>query len=323
VTASASERIAAELSRRIESGELDPGDLLPSARQITRDWHVAIATATKVHAILRDSGLAETLPGVGVVVRRPKAAARPSSGNTIRVGVIVSTAIAIADAEGLDSVTMRRLAVELGTAPMSLYGHVVDKDDLLLKMLDTAMAEWRPPERGDAGWRDCLEAAARGLWQAFRRHPWLASALSLTRPAAVSGGIGWTEWILDALTDAVPDLTTRFDIYLTLFTFVRGTAINLEAESAATALTGLDADQWMDTQLPTLRAIANQSGHPHFTELVNNPYDFSLDRIFEQGLRYLLNGLAAELDARSRRLISTGRTPSATHSPPNRLTSRG
>jgi DNA-binding transcriptional regulator YhcF (GntR family) len=295
VTASASERIAGELRRRIESGELDQGDLLPSARQITRDWHVAVATATRAHAILRDAGLAETLPGVGVVVRRGKAAARPTPGNTVRAGVIVATAIAIADAEGLDSVSMRRLAVELGTAPMSLYGHVVDKDDLLLKMLDTAMAEWRPPERGDAGWRDCLEAAARGLWQAFRRHPWLASALSLTRPAAVPGGIGWTEWVLDALADPVPDLTTRFDIHMTLFTFVRGTAVNLEAESAAAAITGLDADQWMDTQLPTLRAIAEQSDHPHFTELVNTPYDLSLDRIFEQGLRYLLTGLAAEL----------------------------
>ncbi len=296
MTTSASEHIADELRGRIESGELGPGELLPSARQITRDWHVAIATATRAHAILRDAGLAETRPGVGVIVRRLKPAPPPTSQSTVRAGVIVATAVAIADAEGLDSVSMRRLAVELGTAPMSLYGHVADKDDLLLKMLDATMAEWRPPERGDAGWRDCLEAAARGLWQAFRRHPWLASALSLTRPAAVSGGIGWTEWILDALTDAVPDLTTRFDIYLTLFTFVRGTAINLEAESAATALTGLDADQWMDTQLPTLRAIADQSGHPHFTELVNNPYDFSLDRIFEQGLRYLLNGLAAELD---------------------------
>jgi DNA-binding transcriptional regulator YhcF (GntR family) len=296
--ASASERIAGELRGRIESGELAPGELLPSARQITRDWHVAIATATKAHAILRDCGLAETLPGVGVVVRRPKSASRATRGSMIRAGVIVATAIAIADAEGLESVSMRRLAVELGTAPMSLYGHIADKDDLLLKMLDDTMAEWRPPERGDASWRDCLEAAARGLWQAFRRHPWLASALSLTRPAAVPGGIGWTEWVLDALAEPVPDLTTRFDIHMTLFTYVRGVAINLEAESAATAITGLDADQWMDTQLPTLRAIADEGDHPHFTELVNTPYDFSLDRIFDQGLRYLLNGLAAELDSR-------------------------
>lgn len=295
---SASERITAELRERIEAGELTPGDLLPSARQITKDWHVAIATATRVHAALRDAGLAETLPGVGVVVRRPqtsrpKTISRPSGSP--QADVIVATAVAIADSEGLDAVSMRRLAVELDTAATSLYRHVTDKEQLLLRMLDAAMGEWRAPARDDAGWRECLEAAARGLWQQFRRHPWLASALSLTRPAIVPGGIGWTEWVLDALADHVPDLTTRFDIHLTLFSFVRGTAIDLEAESAATAVTGLDADEWMDTQLPALRAIAETTNYQHFAELVRHPYDFSLDRILDRGLGYLLDGLSAEI----------------------------
>ena len=102
--------------------------------------------------------------------------------------------------------------------------------------------------------------------------------------------------MLDALADQVPDLTARFDIHLTLFGFVRSAAIDLEAESAATAVTGLDADEWMDTQLPALRAIAATTGHPHFMELLQHPYDFSLDRIFERGLRYFLDGLSAEID---------------------------
>src|SRR3954451_15484145 len=182
MTTSASEHIADELRGRIESGELGPGELLPSARQITRDWHVAIATATRAHAILRDAGLAETRPGVGVIVRRLKPAPRPTSQSTVQAGVIVPTAVAIADAEGLDSVSMRRLAVELGTAPLSLYGHVGDKEEPLLTMRETTMAEPRPPERVDAGWRDCREAAAGGLCQTFRRHPWLAGAVSPTRP---------------------------------------------------------------------------------------------------------------------------------------------
>jgi len=77
--------------------------------------------------------------------------------------VVVATAIAIADTEGMDGVSMRRLAVELDLAPMSLYRYVSDKDDLRTKMLDAALAQWKPPERGDAGWRECLEAAGRGL----------------------------------------------------------------------------------------------------------------------------------------------------------------
>ena len=308
MNSSVSERIVDELRGRIRSGELAAGDLLPSARQITRDWHVAIATAPRVHAALRDEGLAETLPGGGVVVRRPKTASR--TRRSPRGDVIVATAITIADSEGLDAVSMRRLAVELDTAAMSLYGHVADKEQLLLRMLDVAMGEWRAPERADADWRDCLEAAARGLWQQFRRHPWLASALSLTRPAIVSGGIGWTEWVLAALAEHVPDLSARFDIHLALFGFVRSAAIDLEAESAATAVTGLDADEWMDTQLPALRAIAETTGHPHFIELMGHPYDFSLDRIFDRGLRYFLDGLGQEIDPAAAARSGDGRSRS-------------
>ncbi len=294
---SASEQIVAELRGRIESGALAPGDLLPSARQITREWHVAIATATRVHAALRDAGLAETMPGIGVVVRRPRPIVRPGGHTSLRADLIVATAIIITDTEGVDGLSMRRLAVELDTAPMSLYSHVADKEDLLVKMLDAALGEWQPPKPDDADWRECLEAAARGMWQLCRRHPWLASNLSLVRPALIPNGFAWTEWVLDALADRGVDLTTRFGIYLTLFNFVRGTAISLEAEAAAIALTGMDTDKWMDTQLPALRALADESAHPRLTELVGNPYDFSLDRLFDTGLRYLLDGLAAEIDS--------------------------
>ncbi len=291
---SASERIVAELRARIDSGELAPGDLLPSARRISRDWHVAIATATRVHAGLREAGLAETLPGVGVVVRRPKP--RATSRAPLRTQVVVATAIAIADTEGMDGVSMRRLAVELDLAPMSLYRYVSDKDDLRTKMLDAALAQWQPPERGDAGWRECLEAAGRGLWQLFRRHPWLAATLSLARPPIVPGGIGWTEWVLSALNGYELDLSTRFDIHLALFGLIHGMASNLETETAATAATGLNADEWMDEQLPALRAIVTEAGYPHLHRLVHTTYDFSLDRVVERSLRYFLDGLEVELE---------------------------
>lgn len=293
---SASERIIAELRARIEAGELTPGDLLPSARRISRDWQVAVATATRVHAGLREAGLAETLPGVGVVVRRPKSG--PANRAPLRTQVVVATAIAIADTEGMDGVSMRRLAVELDLAPMSLYRYVSDKDDLRTKMLDAALAQWQPPERGDARWRECLEAAGRGLWQLFRRHPWLAVSMSLARPPIVAGGIGWTEWVLAALDGHGLDLSARFDIHLALFSLIHGIATNLETETAATVATGLNADEWMDEQLPALRAIASESTYPYLHRLVHTGYDFSLDRVVEHSLGCFLDGLEVELKRR-------------------------
>jgi DNA-binding transcriptional regulator YhcF (GntR family) len=289
------ETVAAGIRARIERGELRPGDRVPSARSIVREFGVAIATASRAHALLRDAGLVRAQPGVGTVVRRPPAPRRPAPRAALDVERVVAAAVAIADAEGLEGLSMRRLATELDAGAMTLYRHVADKDDLVLRMLDAVLRGWRPPAVDGAGWRDCLEAAARGLWWLFRRHPWLAPALSLTRPQVIEGGLDYTEWVVGALESTGLDVAARFDIHLTVFTWVRGIAVNLESESAAAAATGMDAEQWMDSQEGQLLAVSGKGRYPLFRQLVAGGYDFSLDGIFERGLRYLLDGLAAEL----------------------------
>src|SRR5262245_30686071 len=130
-------RIVDEMRARILDGDLRPGDRVPSVRQIARRWGVAIATATKVMAALRDDGLVEATVGSGTVVSarvRPRAvASRPVKLTREHV---LRTAIGIADVEGLDAVSMRRLAAELGVGPMSLYRHVANKDELVTQMAD-------------------------------------------------------------------------------------------------------------------------------------------------------------------------------------------
>jgi AcrR family transcriptional regulator len=210
---------------------------------------------------------------------------------------IVAAAVVIADAEGLEGLSMRRVATELGAAPMSLYRHVADKDDLLLRMMDRTLREARLPDAAPPGWRPRLELAARTLWTAFRRHPWLATALSLTRPQAIAGGLAYTEWVLEALHEGGLTSTVAFDVHLTLFTFVRGTAVNLETEASAQAASGLTNEEWMVSQERRLREVTAGGGFPHFERLVSGDYDFDLDGLFERGLRYLLDGLAADLSS--------------------------
>src|SRR4051812_2488651 len=112
-------RIVHEGRRRIEAGELRPGDRVPSARAITKEWGVAIATATKAHAALREEGLTISRPGVGTVVAGPA----PRRDHELTRDRIVATAIAIADADGLAELSMRRIAGALGVSTMSLYRH--------------------------------------------------------------------------------------------------------------------------------------------------------------------------------------------------------
>lgn len=311
--ASRSSQIVAELRRRIETGELAPGDRVPSTREITRRWNVAMATATKVLTQLRHEGLVRAVPGVGTVVDTgvrpgPRDAPRPGAALSRKNGVdraltsarIVGTAIAIADAEGLASVSMRRVAAELGVATMSLYRHVTDKDDLLAQMMEASFSEWPFPDDPPEGWRDRLELAARMLWGMFRRHPWLAPALSVTRPQPVGSGVPFTEWVLASLDGRGLDVQTVLTTHITLFNYVRGTAINLEAEAEAEALSGLDSEEWMDTQEPALRAILATGRFPIFERLVTDEYDFNLDDLFEFGLQRILDGVAALLGEISR-----------------------
>jgi AcrR family transcriptional regulator len=204
----------------------------------------------------------------------------------------VATAVGIADAEGLAAVSMRRVAAELGAAPMSLYRHVIDKDALLLLMMDAAFAGAALPATPPEAWRDRLELATRTMWGLFRRHPWLASALSLTRPQLITSAIPYTEWVLSALDGRGLKLQTIFTVYLALLNYVRGTAINLEMEAEAEALTGLDVEEWMQAHEPQYQAMLDSERFPTFARLLTQEYDFDIDGLFEFGLQRLLDGVA-------------------------------
>jgi len=301
VTGPASSRIAAEIRGQIQSGERAAGERVPSTREITRRWGVAMATASKVLATLKEEGLVHTRPGVGTVVAgssssRPRASARARDAEaTLTREGIVTAATAVADKEGLGALSMRRVAVELDVATMSLYRHLRDKEDLLTAMVDAAFDEWQAlSPRSGAGWQELLAEAARELWQIFRRHLWLAPAYSLTRPMVVPSGLAYTERVLATLLDRGLKPETAFSMHLILFNFVRGFATSLEMEAIAEADTGVTADEWMDVQKPALEAVLADRDLPAFRAVLNSfepeGYDMDLDELFETGLRYLLNG---------------------------------
>ena len=98
-----------------------------------------------------------------------------ASGGLTRADVI-QAALEVADAEGLEAVSIRRVASDLGVRPMSLYTHIASKDDLVALMLHEMSGELLVPEPLPDDWREALRAIARQAYAAYVQHPWALQA---------------------------------------------------------------------------------------------------------------------------------------------------
>lgn len=190
---------------------------------------------------------------------------------------------------------MRRVAADLGVPTMSLYRHVASKEELVLSMADTAMAELPLPEPPPASWRRQLELIARLQWQGYERHQWLPHVISMTRPQMIPHGVAHTEWTVRALDGLGLDIETRLQAAVTLIAFVRGMAVNLKAESEAEQETGLTADQWVESQSELMAKFMDAGPYPLMSS-VTREADLKLDlpTLFEYGLARLLDGFASQ-----------------------------
>ncbi|MFF0741229.1 TetR/AcrR family transcriptional regulator C-terminal domain-containing protein [Streptomyces sp. NPDC004111] len=302
-------RIADDIRRRIARGDLSCGDKVPSTRRITEEWGVAMATASRALASLAQEGLVRAVPGVGTVVvdarSAPAARYARTSGGLSRAGV-VRTALAVADAEGLATLTMRRVATELGVSTMALYRHVPGKAELVHLMSEAVFAE-RPMESprardGEPGWRTQLSCAAHWLWDVYVRHPWMAQAMaSLTRPTAAPEAMRYTEWVLRALDGQGLGPHEMLHAHLTLFGHVQGLAAAMELENRARQDTGMTPEQWMASHDQRADAVEVAAGYPVLGRLFErDEFELDLDTLFSFGVERILDGVQVLISRRAK-----------------------
>jgi AcrR family transcriptional regulator len=98
---------------------------------------------------------------------------------------VLRAAVALADEAGIDAVSMRKLAEELGVVPMALYKHVANKEELLDGMVDIVVGEIDPPV-SDADWKSAIRMRILSARRSLQRHPWAPGAIeSRTDPSPV------------------------------------------------------------------------------------------------------------------------------------------
>ncbi len=128
---------------------------------------------------------------------------------------IVSRAVALADAEGLDAVTIRRLAQENGVTPMAMYWHFNDKESLLDALAEHLLESVELPEPSDEPWEQQLRAILAAILAALRPHPAFAG-LTMRRVLIAEPGLRLAERVLGLLAEAgvPPERSARISAFL-------------------------------------------------------------------------------------------------------------
>lgn len=227
--------------------------------------------------------------------RRERGTRGPKPGLT--TDQIVKTAIQLADEEGLEALSMRRVAERLGAGAMSLYRYVPSKAELLDLMLDTIHGDDpAPAQQGD--WRQRLEALARHGRDMTKRHPWVLQITLGNRPPL--GPNIFATW--DTYLQAVKDIgLTPAEMVATaelVANYVQG-ATRVAVETQRVEQTSGQSDvQWWEERQAFWDEYFDPERFPAITAVYEDGgYAAPIDA-FEFGLQRVLDGIAALLASR-------------------------
>ncbi|MEV5711182.1 TetR/AcrR family transcriptional regulator C-terminal domain-containing protein [Actinoallomurus sp. NPDC052274] len=237
----------------------------------------------------RDAGGEPTL-----VWERPEPPSRPAPSPLSR-DRIVAAAIRLADADGLEAVSLRKVAAALDAGPMRLYGYLSTKDELLDLMVDAVYGEI-PPPAADCDRRAALRSLAHGLRRAALRHEWFADLLG-GRPPLGPCALAYLEASLAAL-DGTPGFTDADSVAQasrTMHAYVVGAVRNEVAEARAERATGLDERRWQAAAGPYLERVLATGRHPALTKMIREGTHPDAETAFDIGLEQVLDGIGALL----------------------------
>src|SRR5215208_6706554 len=206
---------------------------------------------------------------------------------------IAAVALQIADREGYEAVTMRRVAAELGAGTMTLYHYVRNKEELSALMDDSIMGELLVPEDELADdWREGLAEIARRSYAAFQRHPWIFDHFAAEESLAVAARTGL-------------DIAGQFELVALVDDFVFGHAMRSRSTRVHESRHG--AQERLEGLIAYLKAQLDTGQFPHLTAFAGADAAAGFERVmelagdpgrFERGLQRLLDGIALDLDRR-------------------------
>jgi AcrR family transcriptional regulator len=201
---------------------------------------------------------------------------------------VLRAALAVADENGIESLSMRLLGRRLGVEAMSLYNHVANKDDILDGIVDLVVEEIVIPS-GATDWRSAMKERAVSARRAFKSHPW-ASALIDSRLGSGPARLRYLDAMIGALQGAGFSLELAARAFSVLDCYIYGFARQL-------LNMGANDEKTDKKQAAALRNAMPDMVYPYLAQMaeltMKNGYDEEAD--FEFGLNLILNGLESIL----------------------------
>lgn len=214
---------------------------------------------------------------------------------------VVQAAIALADAHGIEALSMRKVAEAVGVSPMSLYTYVPSKAELLDLMFDRVLGETRDPGEAAAGWRARLAFIARERWSLTERHPWLLD-LALHRPPLGPNVMRKAEQAMATLEGTGLDPESMGLAAEALQNYVTGALQAAREAREAERRTGQTDEQWFASIGELLEGRLDPADYPVVQRLREGGRGKSAQgdpqARFEFGLERMLDGLEAFIAAR-------------------------
>jgi AcrR family transcriptional regulator len=203
---------------------------------------------------------------------------------------VLHAAIRIADEEGLDALTMRRLGQELDVQAMSLYNHVANKEDLRQGIVELVMGEIEVPSDA-ADWKAALRRSAISAYEAFIRHPWACSLHNAT-PRISDARMLWMEGVLKTLREAGFSPNMTHHAYHALESHITGFTLWVVSMPFDSREELLDMAEKFIPQIPDRYPYVIEHAKEHLEDPdPNEPSEF------EFGLDLILEGLERRLDS--------------------------
>ncbi|MGW2306425.1 TetR/AcrR family transcriptional regulator [Actinomadura luteofluorescens] len=222
-------------------------------------------------------------PRSGDVWTRPRGGRRPK----LTREAIVEAAIKLADAEGLDAVSIRRIASELGVRAMSLYTHIDAKEDLLDLMYDEVAEEVLVQGTLPDDWREAMMEIARKEREAGLRHPWMLQVAGRSMRIGPNG-LRHIEQSMAAAARLTDDPEGMLAIVKTVDHYMLG-FITMERQAADAAPQRV---QTTPLEQSYVQLLVERGELPHLKPFLET--SFYRNDSFDLGLKWLLDGIEHE-----------------------------